>query len=269
MFKQEKTFLYKDVYYNYEELKGLKIKYPQFCLEGEVINIENGRIEDILYLERFYNDAIQESNVILTNNTIPSQTKYEVNNKLIRDNNKEIIKTLYKKIEDGTITLEDINYYWELKQPLSLQIKHSYKMKEFIKVSTYEEKSQLLKNFSLIDKGRILELIDLTSFDVQVVKDRKVMMEKLEFEDSEIFRRFMKKLNDEEIVYRLQKQNKRDVVFVLNPFIFTKNSQRELSIELFEMFPKSFKIFLPIDVYTYFKLKHEFEFTKINIENYY
>jgi hypothetical protein len=44
---------------------------------------------------------------------------------------------------------------------------------------------------------------------------------------------------------------------------------RELNIELYEMFPKSFKIFLPMDVYIYFKLKHSKEFVKINIENYY
>jgi hypothetical protein len=269
IFRNEKFLSYKDEIYSYEELKLLKTRYPQFCKDGIVLNLETGRIEEIERLEMFYKDALQESNVIIKNSTLSSQTKYEINNKIIKNFDKEVLDNIYEKIKNDTATYEDVNYYWEIKQPLSNKIEHYYKMKDFAKVSLCEYKEELFKNLSLIDKGRIMELMNLLSFDNQTTISRTFLMKRLEFKDAEMFRRFMKTIEDNEIVYRMQKQNKKSVIFVLNPFIFMKHSQRELSIELFEMFPKSFKIFLPLDVYIFFKLKHKKELSKINIENFY
>lgn len=243
MIKKDKIFLYNNNLYNYEDLHDLKYRYNlENFQSGELINIETGEIKDLANLKDFYTSALLlvKKEIVETEYGIPSKDVNYMINYLNNSQHKEFISKVESNPE--SVSDEEVIQYWKIKQKVEIEehINIMCDIKDFIKHnSTFN-----FSNLSMIDKGRVFSLLDLLSYEDSFVYSRDDLLKCLEFENKETLRAFLKKLEDNEIIHRLNKLKKSEVEIIVNPFLAIKGKNKKLTYEIYKMFPKTVETYI-------------------------
>lgn len=259
LFREDKVFEYKDELYNYQTLSELKLKSP-FYRDGFVTYIETGEELDISKLHLFYNYALQDTmRTELVNNVLKPADIRDINRKVMYTNHKQQLEEIYKKMEEGIVTLEEVVTYWEIKDYKYGGINFNYNNKNFIKISTEDVAiAKFSDELSLLDLGRVVRLSQLIKYKEPNTKiERGILYEKLEMKDNESIRRFFVKMESMEIIKRMEKSKHKEIEIFFNPFLFNRQSTITLSANLYKLFPITCEKFLDLDVYWYLKRLYE------------
>ena len=255
LFREDEIFEFKGELYSYVVLSELKQKSP-FYKKGNVTNMETGEELDIGKLHQFYNYALIDTmHTELVSNVLKPADIRDINRKVMYTNHKQQLEEIYEKMKEGTVTLEEVVTYWEIKDFKYGGVNFNYSNKNFVKVSTEEVAiAQFTEDLSLLDLGRVIRLSQLIKYKEPNTKiDRSILYEKLEVKDSESIRRFFAKMEKLEIIKRVDKFKHREIDIYFNPFLFNRQSTVVLSASLYKMFEKSCEKFLELDVYWYLK----------------
>lgn len=273
LFREDEIFEFKGEKYSYKDLKELRSKSKgTYYKEGEVTNIENGNFNDISELENFFNDAIiiDVSPKLIESNTLsPSEVK-DINRKILTKEYKDFFDSVLEKMKNKTVTDEEVMKYWECKK-LFKNVDYKYEINSFIKMNNNLASIEYFDKFSLLNCGRIIKLVrlvtgkDFKSNNVLITRDD--IKDLLQLESSGALKQFLSSLEKHEIIYRKNKSSKTHIDFVVNPFLFNRVHNINLTTELYKMFPNSFEIFLGIDVCYYFKIVDKYQYIKFSIED--
>ncbi len=120
----------------------------------------------------------------------------------------------------------------------------------------------------MLFKIKLVRLVtgkDFKSNNVLITRDD--IKDLLQLESSGALKQFLSSLEKHEIIYRKNKSSKTHIDFVVNPFLFNRVHNINLTTELYKMFPNSFEIFLGIDVCYYFKIVDKYQYIKFSIED--
>lgn len=255
LFREDEIFEYDGEIYNYQTLSELKQKSSKYR-SGNVTNIETGEELDISKLHQFYNYALIDTmHTELVSNILKPADIRDINRKVMYTNHKQQLEEIYKKMEEGTVTLEEVVTYWEIKDYKYGGVNFTYSNKNFVKISTEDRAiAQFSEDLSLLDLGRVIRLSQLIKYKEPNTKiDRSILYEKLEVKDSESVRRFFAKMEKLEIIKRVDKFKHKEIEIYFNPFLFNRQPTIVLSASLYNMFKESCKKFLELDVYWYLK----------------
>lgn len=271
--RQDEIFEYGGDLYKYADLKELRNKSKgDFYKKGVVTNIENGCINDISELENFFNDAIvvDITNKLVESSTLMPSEIQEVNRKLLTKEYKDFFDNVLQKMKNNTVSDEEVMKYWECKKMFK-NIDYKYEIHSFIKMNNNLSSIEFFDTFSLLNCGRIIKLVRLVTS--KEFKDNNIMITRddvkdlLQLESSGALKQFLSSLEKHEIIYRKNKSSKTHIEFVVNPFLFNRVHSINLTTELYNMFPKSFEIFLGIDVCYYFKVLQKYQYIQFEIED--
>lgn len=271
--RNDEIFEFKNEMYRYSDLKDLRLKSKgDYFKLGEVKNIETQIVNDISELEKFFNDAIfidVNSKLIESSTLIPSEIK-EVNRKLLTKEHKDFFDEVLEKMKNKTVSDEEVMKYWECKKMFK-SVDYKYEINSFIKMNNNLSSIEYFDTFSLLNCGRIIKLVRLVTGkefkDNDVTITRDDIKDLLQLESSGALKQFLSSLEKHEIIYRKNKSSKTHVEFIVNPFLFNRVHNINLTTELYNMFPESFEIFLGIDVCYYFKVMDKYQYIKFNIDD--
>lgn len=255
LFREDKIFEFDGELYNYQTLSELKQKSPKYR-SGDVTNVETGEELSIGKLHQFYNYALIDTmHTELVSNVLKPADMRDINRKVMYTNHKQQLESIYEKMKEGTVTLEEVVTYWEIKDYKYGGVNFIYSNKNFVKISTEDIAiAQFSEDLSLLDLGRVIRLSQLIKYKEPNTKiDRSILYEKLEVKDTESIRRFFAKMEKLEIIKRVNKFKHKEIEIYFNPFLFNRQSTIILSASLYKMFEKSCEKFLELDVYWYLK----------------
>jgi hypothetical protein len=270
-FRKDEIFEYEGELYNYSTLRELRNKSKGVSFkDGDVQNIETGGINDISSIENFYSEAmiIDITDKLVDSSTLSGNDIRDINRKVVTKEHKDFFDDVKSRMESGKASYEETMQYWDLKK-LFKDIEYKYDFNNFIKMNNNEESINLLGKFSFINRGRIIELVRLVSGkrfnENDIFISREDLLSLLQFETKDGLRHFLASLESQEIICRKNKRKRNTIEFTINPFIFNRIQKVRLTSQLYEMFPNSFKNFLTVDIYYYFKMISENEHLKFEI----
>lgn len=272
-FRKDEIFKYEEELYNYSTLRELRNKSKGVSFKrGDVENTETGGINDISSIENFYSEAmiIDVTEKLVDSTTLTGNDVRDINRKIVTKEHKDFFDDVKKRMENSEASYEETMQYWDLKK-LFKDIEYKYDFNNFIKMNNNEESINLLGKFSFVNRGRIIELVRLVSgkcfIENDILISREDLLSLLQFDTKDGLRHFLASLESQEIIYRRNKRKRNTIEFTINPFIFNRIQKIRLTSQLYEMFPMSFKNFLNVDIYYYFKMISENEHLKFELRD--
>lgn len=267
LFRQDKVFEYKGEVYTFEKLSELKRDSP-FYKDGDVTFTETGEMVDISELHKFVSTAT--NNIVkkidkIDEVTLSEPTVRDVKRKIYKESMKDNLKDLELKIENETITLEEIIAYWDTKNQIKTK-EFTYSFKIFVKININEIAMKMLRDLSIYDRGRVMCLIDLIEFKENNASiNREELMKLMEYKEADSLKQFLSRIEKSEIIKRRNKNKRNTLDIFINPFIFSRLSFVPLTTTLYEYFPKSCEAFLDKDEYMYLKLLYNNGISKVEV----
>ena len=258
--------------YSYPELHKLYFDGYVHYQTGEVKNYISGETLDISGIKGLFQYAIKDLNTLIQEKLpeIPSeQRKYAI--KYMSDKQfKNFMEEMKVRMENGTATDEQVRQYWEIKDcGTEIQdIKRAWYPKNYIKIN--QDFLPEIKSLTEVEKGRIFNMMYHIAYNNKqnesIVLNRDLLSSVLGMDDINNIRKFMKKLEDNEILVRVDKHTKKTVTLMFNPLFILKGAEKELTYNMLKMFTKTFNKFIDSDIIRLIELKDKLSVVSIESE---
>lgn len=262
MINCNKFLKFKGENYDYKELHELHYKGYSHYNSGDVLNTATGEVIDISRIKEFFMYAIKDLKKVLKEN-IPELSKDKTNyvaSYVMNKQFKGLMDALYLKIENNTIKDEELIVYWEIKSNgLKVEdIKNVWYPKNYIKIN--QDFLPEINGLTDSEKGSIFNMMYYITYNTKedkTVFTRDILSNILNIKDINNIRKYMKKLEDNEILVRLNKNSKGNISLMFNPLFVLKGAEKELNYNILEYFPKSFSKIISLDVVKLIELKNK------------
>lgn len=251
----EKFLEFKDELYSYGDLHELHYKGYTPFQEGEVKNLKTGLILDISEIKSFYHYALIDLNSIIKDKCpeLPSDKRKYLMNYMNDKQFKDWMTDIKLKLENGTATDEQIRQYWEVKsygKPFE-EIKQTWYPKNYIKVN--QDFLLEINGLTNSEKGKLFNMMYYITYNNKedrehLMLDRQLLSDILGTTSMPDIRNYMKKLEQNEILVRIDKSKHKKITLMFNPLFILKGAEKELTYNMLKTFPKSFNKFIDVDV---------------------